>query len=849
MSVMQRVLVVATACLACGSHDAPPPPQKTAPPLTGDAKPATSPTLPVPGVHLPDGATPLAYDLRLEVDPDRDTFAGTVAIRVRLDRASDRVWLHADELAITEAHWDGGKLEVVKHPTADRMVELRLGKLVAPGDLTLSLAFTGTTQHDEEGLFRQQDGNRWYLYSQGESEFARRITPCFDEPRWKTPWRVTVVAPKPDVVAGNMPVAHDQVLADGRREVAFAETPPMASYLLALAVGPFAVVDAGVVGKQHVPVRVLTFPRRVKNAGSVARQTGRLVALLEDYTGIPLPLAKLDVVTVPHLFGAMENPGLITFDADIVLDGDRRYAVIAAHELAHQWFGNYVTPVWWDDLWLSEAFASWLGERVAAANEGHPPSELHLAFTRESALAADGDAGAKPLHRAIAFDPDNAFDSIAYDKGEAVLTMFEAWAGPDKFREGLRAYLAAHALGSVTTADLVAALATATTSQTAKALQGYVDHAGAPVVELSLACEGKPVLTARARDHLTVPVCVRVPGNARACALAGDATPIPIGDTCPAWVVASDGGYYHVVWTDHGARGPLPQWSKLGLGDKLALAADLASATSRGDLAPAAALAQITELAASTDLYAQYTAVAIAQALDPVVGDPQRARWEGWLAGKLGAKLRATPRGMIDERIHAALLAMLPAARWPGDVRAAAKRRVDAALAKHQAPWDPELLLVSGGDRATLDRIATIAKNPRTDFDQREAAIADLSAFGPAEVPAAVDALLALVPHRDAWSSVGPYFERAATRAAAWTAVRAHLAELLAKLTPSQAGEVVDATATLCDATARAEVVAAFEPAVAKVLDGKPRLEHALLAIDRCIARRAKAGDFSAALQ
>ncbi|MEO8554401.1 MAG: M1 family metallopeptidase, partial [Kofleriaceae bacterium] len=554
---MQRLLVVATACVACGSHD-PAPPAPAPPPVLApsDAKPATSPTLPVPGVHLPGGATPLAYDLRLEVDPDRDTFSGTVAIRVRLDRASDHVWLHADELAISEAHWEGGKLEVV--PAAEGMLAVKLGKQVPPGEVTLSFAFTGTTQHDEEGLFRQQDRNRWYLYSQGESEFARRITPCFDEPAWKTPWRVTVVAPKQNVIAGNMPIAHDHVLADGRREVSFVETPAMPSYLLALAVGPFAIVDAGTVGKAHVPVRVLTFPRRAKAVGSVARQTGRLVALLEDYTAIPLPLAKLDIVTVPHLFGAMENPGLITFDADIVFAGDRRYAVIAAHELAHQWFGNYVTPIWWDDLWLSEAFASWLGERVAAQNEGHPPSELHLAFTRESALAADGEAGAKPLHRAIAFDPDNAFDSIAYDKGEAVLTMFEAWAGPDLFRAALRAYLAAHALGSVTTADLVSALATATTPETAQALQGYVDHAGAPVVELALTCAaGKPVLTARARDHLTVPVCVRVPGNARACALAGAATQLPIGDTCPAWVVATDGGYYHVVWTDHGPRGPL----------------------------------------------------------------------------------------------------------------------------------------------------------------------------------------------------------------------------------------------------------------------------------------------------
>lgn len=376
MSGMQRLLVALTCTWACSGQDlaSPAPTPTVGVPNATDARSLP----PVPGVHLPDGATPRSYDLRLELDADRETFSGTVAIHVTLDRASDRVWLHADELVIQDAHWDDGPLEVLTG--ADRTIAVVFGKQIAPRDVTLTLAFSGSTHHDEEGLFRQKDGEHWYLYSQGESEFARRITPCFDEPRWKTPWRVTVVAPRDQVVAGNMPIVHETKLGDGRREVVLAETPPLPTYLLAVAVGPFAVVDAGRIGKAHVPLRVLTFPRRVKAVGAVARQTGKLVALLEDYTAIPLPFPKLDIVMVPHLFGAMENPGLITFDADIILDGDRRYAVIAAHELAHQWFGNLVTPVWWDDLWLSEAFASWLGEKVAANNE----AICHRSFTSRS---------------------------------------------------------------------------------------------------------------------------------------------------------------------------------------------------------------------------------------------------------------------------------------------------------------------------------------------------------------------------------------------------------------------------------------------------------------------------------
>ncbi len=852
MGWMQLRLAIAIAVCACTGRDPMPaatPPVGSAVEPAGSArapaKAATEPGLPTPGVRLPEGATPLAYDLRLELDPDRDEFTGTVAIRVRLDRPSDHVWLHADELALHAATWDDGALEVVHVPGADRMIAVKFGTQLPAREVTLRFAFTGTMQHDEEGLFRQKEEDRWYLYSQGESEFARRITPCFDEPRWKTPWRVTVVVPATEVAAGNMAIASERVLADGRREVAFAETPPIASYLLALAVGPFAVIDAGVIGAAKVPLRVLTFPSRRKSVGAVARQTGKLVKELEDYTQIPLPFPKLDIVTVPHLFGAMENPGLITFDADIVFEGDRRYAVIAAHELAHQWFGNLVTPVWWDDLWLSEAFASWLGERIAAHNEGHPPSDLHVAFTRESALAADGDAGARALHRPVAFDPDNAFDAIAYDKGEAVLSMFEQWVGETKFREGLRAYLKDHAGGNVTTADLVAAIAAASTPETGRALQAYVDHAGAPVVELALACAPTPSLTATARDHLQVPVCVRLDDDTHACVLASTATPIAM-TRCPKSVVASGGGYYHVVWTTDPPRGASPPWSKLGLVDKVALGADLAAATARGDLEPAAALAQIAELAADSDPYAAHAAAQIAATIDALVDDATRERWEGWLATTFAARLAAERRTPIDARVRGELYAMISAPHLPEAVRARARAAIARALARKTAPFDG--MLAAGADHATFVALAKLAHDAKIDSDIRELAMADLSTFGPAEVGNAVAELLTLLPDRSAWSAVGPYFDRGATRTAAWHAVRDRASALFAKLSPSQAGDLLDATASLCDATARTELVAVFTPRVTKILDGKPRLEHVLASVDRCLARRAKAGDLAAAL-
>ena len=560
--------------------------------------------------------------------------------------------------------------------------------------------------------------------------------------------------------------------------------------------------------------------------------------MLEAYTGIPLPFPKLDIVTVPHLFGAMENPGLITFDSNIVFDGDRRYAIIAAHELAHQWFGNLVTPPWWDDLWLSEAFASWLGEKIAAKNEGHLPSELHVAFTREAALAADSDARPRALHRTVAFDPDNAFDSIAYDKGESVLAMFEAWIGEDNFRTALRAYLHAHAGGSVTTADLVEAIA-AVSPDGAKALGEYVDHAGPPIVELSLAC---PKLTAHARDKLHIPVCVRA-DKAKVCALVGDSTELPI-DGCPSTVLASGGGYYNVVWTTNAPLGPLPKWSTLSIGDKLAVAIDLAAATSRGDLAPEPALAQIAELARSRDPYAVYAAFAIAQALDPLA--VSREPWSRWLVARFP---NVAMHGALGEKIRGGLLDMITPSLLPAATRASSKQAVARSLAKHIAPWDASAVLAAAPSHQVFQALAAMARDPKLDPDQREAAMVDLSAFGVDEIPNAVTELSALLPAHDAWNAVGPYFDRATTRDAAWAAIRDRLGELVAKMSNAQAGELIDSVATLCDSAERAEVGSRFAPLIGRILDGNARLDHTLASIDRCIARRANAGDFAARLR
>ena len=812
-------LVGLVGLVACGTHAAAP----TPPPAPRA----------VPGARLPDDAVPLGYDLRLEVDPDSDAFTGAVVIRVRV-RGTDRVWLHASGLAIASASWtrDG-----VRHPSAvvaeaDELRAFDLGEVIT-GDIELAIAYAGTTGKNEEGLFRQQDRGRWYLYSQAESVFARRFVPCFDEPRWKVPWQVTVVAPADDVALANAPELGREP-AGARIAHRFAPTPPLASYLLAIAVGPFAVVDAGTAG--DLPLRAVVLAGDADRAGVVAATVPALVAALEAYVGSKLPWPKLDFVAVPHLFGAMENPGLITFDRAL-LAGDAgaprfraHFVRIALHELAHMWFGNSVTPPWWDDLWLAEAFAQWLADKLASQLHAYDDEVAQRGLARERALAADDAVDARPLHHAVASgaDAETQFDAISYEKGSALLASFERVAGEAAWRTGIRRYLAAHAGGTATTADLLAALAQATSPALARALGVDVDRAGAPIVTLRSTCHdiSAPKLIATARNGI-VPMCFR--SSVQGCVLVDGKLDLPVptqarGTGCPSFSIANDGGlgYYDAVDDASPARTPAEQ---LAHGD------DLAAALRRGELRADRAGIEVKKLATG-DAYAQLGALAIARALAP---SAEPAAFAAWLGGLFAARLTPmallAPAGEAERQVRDALLdlATLP----PMDTRA-----LTAALAADRASPLQVVIAAPGGGLALFEEVrAAVA---RAHGEMRDELIDALGAFGPDVAPRAIE----LAAQGELPTAVAiAYLERPRTRAAAWTAVRAHLAELLAVAAPVQGKALIAALGNLCEA--RAEVAAAVLPHVGDVLDGKRTLEVALATIDRCSARRAAAGTFA----
>lgn len=789
-----------------------------------------------PGLRLPEGVTPLAYDVRLEVDPDRPTFAGHVAIRVKIDAPVEQIWLHADELLVTKARAADAPL-VVGMPTEHEMVSLT-SQAPLSGEVALDLDFTGQVGDELEGLFRQKLGGKWFLYSQSEATYARRILPCFDEPRFKVPWRVTLVVPAGQVALANAPVETEHDLAGGKRQVVFRETK-LPAHLFAVAVGPFELVTIGEVGTGRVPVRIAVAARDVKRVAAASTWTPKLVDALEQYFDEPLPLAKLDLVAVPRFFGAMENPGLITFEHSALLGNEgepvfvRRLVRFLAHELAHQWVGNAVTPAWWNDLWLAEAFATWLDDKLSSLAPGDPVLRTQLA--RAHAMAADREVSAKPLRRPIETNDDieDAFDAISYEKGAAVIAMFERYVGEAKFRDVMRAYI--RGAGTATADDFVGAFARVD-AVAAKAFAGYLAHAGAPVVDLKLECAK---LVAAPRDGAVVPVCVRAV-TGKHCALARGPTTIDLGvSQCGPWVIGNDDGrgYYHVQWS-----APPPPPPVRTAAEMLAHGEDRAAAIARGELRRPGALSEIDALLATKNTFDELAAIPMAVELDKRTDERDLAAWGAYVATRFAKRLALAPvwrpKGPLEYAIREALVELVPPGKFPKPTAQRAREIVDRALKSGPMGIRPSELVVAvalaapAGGKALFDRIAdAAAKDPTFQEDWLEG----LGYFDASFAPRAVELVLDKRFEADrAWTAVGGMLARTQTRAAAWRAVKARLGELLATLGAHDSARIIEATATLCGF--RAEVNAAFTPHLAAIPDGTRLLAESLAAIDKCVA-------------
>ncbi|HTW37632.1 MAG TPA: M1 family metallopeptidase [Steroidobacteraceae bacterium] len=421
---------------------------------------------------LPGDVVPLHYDLAIAPDAARMRFTGVVSIDLDVLRATRSIELNAVDLQFEDVRL-AGRTDAprVSFDSARQTATLSFATPIDRGPHVLRIAYAGKINANAAGLFALEYGSgharRHALYTQFENSDARRFVPCWDEPDRKATFTLTATLPRGEMAVSNMPVRSIESLAQGLERVEFRTSPKMSSYLLFFAAGDFERISRQVNG---VELGVVVKRGDTDKARFALDAAAHLLPYYEHYFEVKYPLPKLDLIAAPgesQFFEAMENWGAIFFfEQDLLVDpdsgrGDQRDVYIdIAHEMAHQWFGDLVTMQWWDDLWLNEGFASWM--EIKASDHFHPEWHLWLDAQNEKdeAMGIDARRGTHPVIQPIrdVLQANQAFDTITYLKGQAVVRMLESYVGENTFRDGVRAYIKAHAYGNTVSDDLWRAL-------------------------------------------------------------------------------------------------------------------------------------------------------------------------------------------------------------------------------------------------------------------------------------------------------------------------------------------------------------------------------------------------------
>ena len=436
-------------------------------------------------------AKPLSQAINLTLDPKLDTFSGSTQIQIEVLSPTHIIDISGVAYTAANIRLDGAfQCDMTANMLDTGIVKLKCADKIVPGKYTLSMDFTAPYNRQSVGLYKTIDADLPYLFTQFEMSDARRAFPVFDEPEYKIPFQVTINAPSSEKVYSNTPEVDTEIKGDVTRHT-FAQTKPIPSYLVAFAVGQFEEIE---VTGMKIPGRVITTKGKIELAKYAAEQMPMVLNALEEYFGVDYPYAKLDSVAVPEFpFGAMENAGLVTYREDILLLDDsnatqnarQRTVSIVAHELAHQWYGNLVTMKWWNDLWLNEAFASWMAAKIT--HQTHPEFESNLRLSKNRVMALDARLSTKPIRKPIKTEAD-IMDGLglAYSKGESVLSMVENWIGEEAFKSGIRSYIKAHAYQNTTADDLWNALAKASGKDVAKVLKTFIEQSSYPLISVKV---------------------------------------------------------------------------------------------------------------------------------------------------------------------------------------------------------------------------------------------------------------------------------------------------------------------------------------------------------------------------
>ncbi len=551
---------------------------------------------PVP-YRLPRTIVPERYDLTLTPDLVDARFAGEARVRVAVIEAVTEIVLNAVELDILTASLVSESGESlagrVAYDEAEERATITLSGTAMPGQWELDLTFTGLLNDKLHGFyrstFRDSDGNEQVIATtQFEATDARRAFPCWDEPDFKASFAVTLIVDRELTAISNGAATEDKDLGNGKRQVTFAETMPMSTYLVAFVIGPFEQTDPVVV--DGVPIRIASTKGKGQLTDFGLEAAAHALHFLADYFGIPYPSDKLDHIAIPDFaFGAMENLGCVTYRETALLV-DRaaasrveldRVAQVVAHETAHMWFGDLVTMKWWNGIWLNEAFATFMELLTVDAFRPDWQVWVSAGVGRNHAMTTDGLTSTRPVEFAVGrpVEAEAMFDVLTYQKGAAVLRMLEQYLGPEPFRQGISRYLTEHSYGNTETTDLWDAIEAASGEPARAVMDSWIDQGGYPLISVGRSTDGQSLVLSQRRflyrgesgesgdgaessdggdassERWQVPINLRLSAGGQVTTarvlLTGSSTEIAVPEALD-WVVVNAGawGYYRVRYEE-----------------------------------------------------------------------------------------------------------------------------------------------------------------------------------------------------------------------------------------------------------------------------------------------------------
>lgn len=703
-----------------------------------------------PPFRLPHSFEPLGYQVRLALG--EHDFTGHIEITAEVHEELSLIWLHGVDLTVTHAVAQGDKGEVLLRfsaPRNDQTLGFRPVTPLSPGRWTLAVDYRGRILDEPartqplphgmqepwaEGLFRRDVDGAAYFFTQGEAIDARRIFPCIDEPDRKVPWQLTLDIRKGLVAAANTSIASETPIDRDHVRVAFAPSRPLPSYLVAFAVGPFDVVTAKP-SSAGVPIRILALHGR---SASVARATAvapQLLDLLVKWLNVPYAYGKLDVVEVPRSgWGAMENPGLVTVSEPSL---EHWTTPILAHEFAHLWFGDLVTPAWWDDLWLNESFATFFADEVERALDPHAPLEDEVE-DRAQGFESYWASARRPILANEQLAGGTFEDWMAVRSGVSALHLARSALGRGAFMEALHEYLVMHADANVRTEDLVAALTGHAASSDIPFGRALLES-NVATLGFELSCKGRPhVVVSNRFGKLRVCVAYDRDGSrAEACDdISPDHTSIDLpARACPRWVLPNSGGtqLFRTSWSTSVARNVVDvAWPHLTPAERRAVFHEMDDAPLK--------LRAYTKLASTLTPDEIPGEADYLQSIANMAPDDLKPRFAAWVETRFGARARQTHFAVTDGDSPSAM-AMQSVLRLVASIEDSDLAKDAVALAGSYHDWRPDFPFAESVWMLAASRDATIAdelldqltkKDPKISRWQLRQALANSSGTLPA---------------------------------------------------------------------------------------------------------------------